>query len=150
MAQELLTAYPRLRLTVTDYDEDMVDKARSLLSRFLPGRLEVRQADATGLPFAEASFDLVFSFIMLHHVVEWEKALTECVRVLRPGGKLIGYDLLNTAPMRALHQAEGARFRMMRFEELTQTLEELPVEEISLRKGLGGLLVRFTARRAGA
>lgn len=71
----------------------------------------MQHADATSLPLVDESFDFVFSFIMLHHVIEWERALGEAARVLKPGGRLVVYDLLNTAPMRFLHQAEGAGFR---------------------------------------
>lgn len=147
MAQALLTAFPDLRLTVTDFDEDMLGKARSLLARFSE-RVDIRRADATGLPFGDSTFDLVFSFIMLHHVVEWEKAIGECLRVLKPGGSLVGYDLLSTAPMRALHQAEGARYRMMPLTELKTAAANLPVDEVVLRKGLGGFIVRFQLTRS--
>ena len=36
----------------------------------------------------------VLSWVMLHHTVEWERALAEAIRVLRPSGQLVGYDLL--------------------------------------------------------
>ena len=59
-------------------------------------------------PSPTKSFDTVLSWIMLHHTVEWEKALAESVRVLRPGGHVVGYDLLSTAPIRLLHRHEGS------------------------------------------
>jgi ubiquinone/menaquinone biosynthesis C-methylase UbiE len=73
----------------------------------------LERADATDLRFAEGSFDFVFSFIMLHHVLEWERALGEAFRVLRPGGWLIGYDILDTALFRWFHRLEGAEVRLM-------------------------------------
>lgn len=48
---------------------------------------EVRQADATNLPFADASFDYVYSHGVLHHVEQPRRAVEELVRVLRPGGR---------------------------------------------------------------
>jgi len=39
--------------------------------------------------------------------VACKKALAEAIRVLRPGGLLLGYDLLDTAPVRLLHFGEG-------------------------------------------
>ena len=83
---------------------------------------------------------------MLHHTIEWEKALAEAVRVVRPGGHVVGYDLLSTTPLRALHRAEGARFRMMKFDELRQTVRELPVAQAILTPGWGGFVARFTLR----
>ena len=69
----------------------MVEAARDALSEF-GDRVDVRQADASQLPFPDESFDAVVSFIMLHHVIAWEKAVAEAVRVLRAGGRLIGFD----------------------------------------------------------
>ena len=50
---------------------------------------DIRQSNAESLPFADASFDLVTSYGVLHHTPDTQKAINEAVRVLRPGGKLI-------------------------------------------------------------
>jgi ubiquinone/menaquinone biosynthesis C-methylase UbiE len=44
-------------------------------------------ADAQALPFAEDTFDLVYSWGVLHHAPDTECALREIHRVLRPGGE---------------------------------------------------------------
>jgi len=41
------------------------------------------------LPFADASFDLVYSNGVIHHVPETERAIGEFHRVLRPGGMAV-------------------------------------------------------------
>lgn len=51
--------------------------------------LQVVAGDATGIPFAEASFDAVTMISMLHQVSDWRRALAEARRVLRPGGRLV-------------------------------------------------------------
>jgi ubiquinone/menaquinone biosynthesis C-methylase UbiE len=141
MAAALLLKHPKVRLTVTDYDVDMVGTARHHLAAF-GDRAHTKTADATELPFPNASFDVVLSFIMLHHVIDWEAALNEAVRVLRPGGRLIGYDLLATIPMHLLHRVEGSRHRIMRLDELRETLRSQPVLG-QIAKSMGGLAVRF-------
>src|SRR5260221_12928912 len=101
----------------------MRDVARRRLSEFGP-RVEVRQADATALPFPDGSFDTVLSFIMLHHVLQWEQAFAETERMLRPGGRLIGYDLLGDRAGRILNVREQ-NTRLMRHVELRQVLDGL-------------------------
>ena len=146
MAAELLAGHPGVTMTVTDVDPQMVATAERALAAF-GDRVSVLEADATGLPFEDDTFDLVVSWIMLHHTIEWKKAIAEAVRVVRQGGAVVGYDVLSTAPARALHQAEGARFRMMRFRELREAVGGLPVTQAILSPGLAGLVVRFTLRK---
>ena len=53
----------------------MVEAARERLGRGTA--VTVREADATPLPFTAETFDAVVSFPMLHHVIDWEQAVTE-------------------------------------------------------------------------
>lgn len=52
------------------------------VGRFVPGSV-------TELPFADASFDLVYSCGVIHHVADTRRAVAEFHRVLRPGGQAI-------------------------------------------------------------
>jgi ubiquinone/menaquinone biosynthesis C-methylase UbiE len=146
MAAELLERFDQPTMTVTDFDYEMVDAASARLAEF-GDRVTVRQADATALPFRDGSFDAVLSWVMLHHTVEWDTALAESVRVLRPGGYVVGYDLLSTAPLRLLHRGDGARLRMMRVGELRAIVRDLPIDQAVLTPGLAGLVVRFLLRK---
>jgi SAM-dependent methyltransferase len=149
MAAGLLHAAPDLRMIVTDYDGPMVAAAGRLLAP-AGERVTVRQADATALPFADDSFDAVLSVLMLHHVVDWERAVAEAARVLRPGGVVVGADLLGTAPARLLHRLEGATYRMVTRRELRATLQDLPFDQVTIMPSRTRLAVRFTARKATA
>jgi SAM-dependent methyltransferase len=51
------------------------------------------QGDALQLPFRDGSFQLVVAAALFHHLPGRERELlTECGRVLAPGGRLVGYD----------------------------------------------------------
>lgn len=147
MAQELLARYPSIRLAVTDVDPAMVESAGRRLSPF-GDRAEVQQADATRLPFPDGTFDVVVSFIMLHHTVAWEQALAEASRVLRPGGQLAGYDVVMSGPARVLHRLDLSPHRLATVAEIRSCLGSLPFTQVSVEPGLGGLVERFSARRA--
>ena len=69
------------------------------------------------------------------------------MRVLRPGGHLVAYDLLSTSPLRGLHRRPGPGLRLIGLGELRGQVAALPVEESVVRPGLGGLVVRFLLRK---
>jgi ubiquinone/menaquinone biosynthesis C-methylase UbiE len=145
MAAELLRRFPDVRLTATDYDDSMVEAARDALSEF-GDRVDVRQADASQLSFPDGSFDAVVSFIMLHHVIAWEKAVAEAVRVLRAGGRLIGFDLLANRGTEWVHQADRSSHRMMRWDEIRRHTQELPLLGV-LSRSPGGFAVSFDLQK---
>jgi SAM-dependent methyltransferase len=147
MAAELLAMFPDITMCVTDYDDAMVAAAAERLTPF-GERVECRQADATSLPFADGSFDTALSWVMLHHTLAWETALGEAARVLEPGGAVVGYDLVASRPFAVLHRDEGSGHRMIRRDELEPVLGSLPLDDVRVRLGRGGLVARFRARRA--
>lgn len=53
------------------------------------GTMRIAIADMTAIPFHNASFDAVLAIHVFHLVPDWQKALREVVRVLRPGGVLV-------------------------------------------------------------
>jgi SAM-dependent methyltransferase len=73
-------------LTGIDLTQAAIDLVRCRLAlEKLDADLHV--ADAEALPFADASFDLVYSWGVLHHTPDTERAIDEIRRVLRPGGE---------------------------------------------------------------
>jgi arsenite methyltransferase len=74
-------------------------------------RVELHTADMTALPFADNSFDLVVSSLAIHNIsgaAGREKAISEAVRVLRPGGRLVIADIRATGQ----HEAQLAKIGM--------------------------------------
>lgn len=73
------------RYTGVDQAERALELARRRFElEGLPGRFQ--RAVATQLPFADGSFDLVYSHGVLHHLADTNLAIGEIHRVLRPGG----------------------------------------------------------------
>jgi ubiquinone/menaquinone biosynthesis C-methylase UbiE len=80
--------------------------AAELADRLAGTNVEVVEADATALPFADGSFTSASSFTMLHHVPTPELQdllLAEVARVLEPGGVFVGADSYDSDEMRELH-----------------------------------------------
>lgn len=79
------TFQPRT-LHASDLDLQMIRKAEGYLP--VEDRKPIRflSADVLNLPYGNESFDGVFGFGVLHHVPDWQAALGEVARVLKPGG----------------------------------------------------------------
>jgi ubiquinone/menaquinone biosynthesis C-methylase UbiE len=75
------------RVTVTDLTPEMLVEARDHLeTEGFAAHYEI--ADATALPFADASFDIVTCRIAAHHFSDAQAFFNEAERVLVPGGRL--------------------------------------------------------------
>jgi len=83
-----LLARSGARLTAVDLTERAVQATTRRLETFgLKARIQ--RADAEKLPFQDASFDLVWTWGVIHHSSRMESCLSEIARVLRPGGRLM-------------------------------------------------------------
>ena len=68
-----------------------------------------RVADVGDLPFDDASFDLVLSFTGLHCFPDPARAVTEMMRVLKPGGVITGSAILNDTGIQHEPMRRGGR-----------------------------------------
>jgi ubiquinone/menaquinone biosynthesis C-methylase UbiE len=76
------------RYTGIDFSSSALTLAQRRFSmEGLPGRFVA--GSVMSLPFADESFDLVFSHGVIHHVPRTEAAIDEFHRVLRPGGTML-------------------------------------------------------------
>lgn len=77
--------------------------------------VSLQKADAAALPFPDASFDVVYSFGVLHIIPDVDRALSEIRRVLKPGGVLLTavYHLwsIHTAVLFGQAAKRGTLFR---------------------------------------
>ncbi len=115
--------------------ERTMDAARE---RGVEAQVEVRVADVAALPFPDGDFDLVVSFTGLHCFPDPHRAVTEMVRVLRPGGVLTGSAVLNDTglrfePMRRIGRAASLLGPSCTGPELRAWLADLGVADLTLR-----------------
>ena len=77
-----------------DLDADPAPVRRLLQSK--GASADLRQGSVLELPYANETFDLAVSFSVFEHLKEYEKALGEVLRVLKPGGLfLLGMPSVN-------------------------------------------------------
>jgi SAM-dependent methyltransferase len=99
------------QVTGLDLNEGMLAVARRLRPK-----IDWRQGDATKLPFADATYDVVMSQFSLMYFPDRTAALKEMLRVLRQGGRLViavwgpyeramGYVILTEIAQRRCGQA---------------------------------------------
>ncbi len=78
-------------LVCIDTSPRMVDAATERLAAYPHARAQV--ADVQELPFRASSFDAVIVFHTLAYAEHPQRALEECARVVRPGGRLVVLSL---------------------------------------------------------
>jgi ubiquinone/menaquinone biosynthesis C-methylase UbiE len=110
---------------------------------------DLRVADAEDLPFADESFDVVYSYGVMHHSPDTEQCLREAWRVLKPGGEariMVYHHPSLTGQMLWLRYGilRGKSIRRTVYERLespgtkTYTKAEIP----SLMEGFENLTIR--------
>ena len=69
-------------------EEALANLTHRIREYALPEPESLKLADAENLPFPSGTFDLGYSWGVLHHTPDTGKALVELVRVVRPGGEI--------------------------------------------------------------
>ncbi|PZS28893.1 MAG: SAM-dependent methyltransferase [Pseudonocardiales bacterium] len=119
------------RLTAVETDDRA---AADLTLKYAGTNVTVVNGDATDLTFADSVFDSAGSFTMLHHVPTvslQDTLLSEVLRVLRPGGVLVGSDSLPSDALREFH--EGDTYNPIEPDKLNERLQSLGYDNIMIR-----------------
>jgi ubiquinone/menaquinone biosynthesis C-methylase UbiE len=88
--RKLAARLPGWRFFGVDHSEAMLARARAAGA---DSRVEFLRGDANRLAFPDASFDLVMSNSVLHHLARPERLFAEMARVARPGAAILLRDL---------------------------------------------------------
>lgn len=86
----LRDAFPNAEITGLDVS----DRSLAIAERRFPGIAKTRAYDGDDLPFPEASFDLIFSACVFHHIpsAEHVRLFGQLKRALTPGGRMAIFE----------------------------------------------------------
>jgi ubiquinone/menaquinone biosynthesis C-methylase UbiE len=76
------------KVTAIDFTDNAVTLTKELAQE-AGLSVDISRGDARKLNFADDSFDCVYSYGVLHHIPDVNRALSEIRRVLKPGGRLM-------------------------------------------------------------
>jgi ubiquinone/menaquinone biosynthesis C-methylase UbiE len=84
---------PHVRRVIgVDSSPDMLNTARAKLKDF--DSVDIRMGHLESLPLVDGELDVAVMGLVLHHVADPAKALAECARVLKRGGRALIIDML--------------------------------------------------------
>ncbi len=115
----LAAARDAAHVTALDISPSMCRHLEAKLARCAIDNVDVRAGTASELPLADGSIDVILSNYCFHHLRDPDKlrALSEAIRVLRPGGRFVAGDMMFQIGLtHARDRAVLARFagRMLR------------------------------------
>jgi phosphoethanolamine N-methyltransferase len=138
---ELLVAkYSAASVVGIDIDPSLLAGMRERIERArLTDRIRPVQVTGGPLPFADGTFDVVFSKDSLVQIPDKPAIFAEVLRVLRPGGRFIASDWLRgggggySAEMLEFFRLEGIAYNMATLAESAATLRTTGFESVEIR-----------------
>jgi phosphoethanolamine N-methyltransferase len=125
-------------VTGIDLENQLVERATARATELaLAAQTSFVGVEPGPLPFADDSFDVIFTSGALTQTEDKSGIFCECLRVLRAGGVLTCYDWLKNEEelsddMRYFIRMEGLTYNLITLEELGQALEDAGFEDVTL------------------
>jgi len=96
---DMVRAFNNLKFVGVDISSKMVEKAiGNITNKGFIEQVSFRVGDIQGLPFESDSLDFVVSTLSLHHWLHPTQGFEEILRVLKPGGQFLVFDLKRNSP----------------------------------------------------
>jgi arsenite methyltransferase len=126
-------------VTGLDFSDAMIEKARRNTSRVGYANVDFIKGDIEELPFQNESFDVVLSNCVLNLVPDKQKAFSEILRVLKPGGHFCISDVVlrGELPLQLQQDAElyaGCVSGALQADRYMQIIEETGFVNIKVHK----------------
>jgi SAM-dependent methyltransferase len=121
-------------VTVIDLTAAFVETGAALTARTgLSDAVTFQQGDATAMPFADGSFDIVWTQHATMNIAAKDRLYAEIVRVLRPGGRLVFHEIMAGASGPLIYPVPWAEDASISFvrppEEIRRMLLDLGLVE---------------------
>lgn len=123
-------------VTGIDLTPAMIEQAKVLQQSHCLTNLAWQVGDVQPLPFANASFSLVFTRYSFHHLLDPKAVLSEMVRVCAPGGRVVVVDVFTSNPEQAAaynhleRLRDPSHVRALALEELTALFSEVSFQDV--------------------
>lgn len=138
----------KYRITALEISKTFVELARrnAADARVV---VDVHEGNASAMPFAENSFDLLVCRAAFKNFSEPGKALEEMHRVLRPGGSGVIVDLRRDTPISAIRKyVDGMRTSWLNRWITMATFRHMLLKRAYTRREMEQMLARVPFRRA--
>ena len=158
VALELVRSKRVSRVDGLDMSEGMIEQGKIKVSKKgLDKKIRLQVGDAQSLPFADKSYDAVTISFGIRNIPDVAKCISECYRVLKPGGRLIilEFALPSSKLMKNLHLfylrnilpkiGKALSGNDVAYKYLNETIEEFPYGErfTAIMDGCGFDTTRF-------
>ena len=125
----------------TDFDPEEIQLAKQLNNE--RDNLHFKVEDAAELSFADNSFDLVISQNVFHHIPNWQKAVSEIQRVLRPGGSLIWLDLVFPILLKKMFKFITKNYGLYTLNDIYSEFDKAGFETVQKQKMVHGPFMHY-------
>lgn len=107
-----------------DLDPRMIERARRRITLHEAKVVHLMVGDVTSINADDATFDAVFDFGAIHLEPNWQKAISEVRRVLKPGGRFF-FELVTSRFLRVAYPLMTEGFENMNPPGPKQFIDEL-------------------------
>jgi len=122
-----------------DFTQEMIDKAETNLKKLGYNNIDFRFGDIENIPLTENTADVVISNCVLNLVPDKEKAFSEIMRILKPGGHFCVSDIVVKGEMLEAIREDvslyaGCVSGALKQEDYLATIEKTGFKNIEVKK----------------